>query len=251
MKYKYLAVRKPDNLKGVYSSENAIKSVQKQMNGIKGVSIRTFNEGEEQEALAWANVKDFADVPQVAVSSINNNRKKSQAYIDKSFENSFETMFLKYVNNKDFNFVVITTCNGDKIGFLSKKIVGGLSDDYVLDSIIRGYQHISYFKNILDSNSIICKYPSKYNISDCWIELENIVMLDNVKIEHDYNSNKNILSTGTNITQNILLNINNITSIYNENLYISQTNKHNRKFYIADCNEKILEVFEKYKNEQN
>lgn len=67
-KYTFLAVRKPDELKGVYSGEKNIKKINEKIQGLKGASSRVFKENQEKEALQWAGTKGLADVPQIAIS---------------------------------------------------------------------------------------------------------------------------------------------------------------------------------------
>ncbi len=70
--YTYLAVRTPDEFKGVYHGEENIRKVFEKIQGMKGVSTRTFGKKQEDEALKWAGVKGLADVPQIAITKVKN-----------------------------------------------------------------------------------------------------------------------------------------------------------------------------------
>lgn len=123
-KYEYLAIKKPDELKGVYHGDQNIKKVFKKIQGVKGVSSRTFAKGQESEALKWAGVKGLADVPQVALTKIKEAKKEAKKETKKISD--IEYVIEKYKKDGD------VTANIHLIS--GKKIIIQIRDIYYIDN---------------------------------------------------------------------------------------------------------------------
>ena len=58
------AIRKPQELKGVYATKKGIKKAKEALKDIEKYSTRIFEDNQKEEAFEWAGVKGFADAPQ-------------------------------------------------------------------------------------------------------------------------------------------------------------------------------------------
>lgn len=128
-KYTYLAIRKPEELKGVYTGKENIKIINKKCKELnKEYSLRRFNEGEEAEALKWAGVESLTDtlVNQNIQIKEDNKIEPKIATNNQSEINEIELMINRYINKK-YTVLRVKLINGEMV-----KLQG--RDIYYMDS---------------------------------------------------------------------------------------------------------------------
>lgn len=112
------AIRKPSNLKGVYTTTDTIKKVKESIKGLNGVSSRVFEDDQLSEAHLWAGVKGSADVKQVSVLAQDREMKETEVFL-----NVIDSYKLK-----GYGYFEITFKNREPLGVLLKGAALGRLD---------------------------------------------------------------------------------------------------------------------------
>ena len=132
----YFAIRKPSDLKGVYSDEAQVKKMKKKVSGVEGASFRNFNKNQKEEALKWVDVKGLADEKQVSVSKV----QKVKAVEKVKVKTVYQEVCEQYA--KDGSEVIsIVLVNGSNIYITTSDILSAkpYSASHIINNVYETY----------------------------------------------------------------------------------------------------------------
>lgn len=187
MKYKYLAVRKPVEIKGVYTNKEKIKEIHRTYDG-KELSCRNFEETEKAAALAWAKVKEITDdkkevtlnkKQQIAPSNNKDSKEDIIKDILKIFQENQNTKakeFIEIVNKykeNGFTYILINLNSGEEYGIVLYNFADGCIENNPQRTL---KENIEYAINC--SHLEIYKYASTIHLNGHFIMFDKLWTLN-------------------------------------------------------------------------